>query len=174
MIYAQILGDVVKNTIVLEDTTLESLFAEGFDLLMRVDNVTPQPSIGWTWNGTTFSPPIIPNSVLVPNTIMPNAVTFANKLQADFISWNILNGITQLNKTDAVLSVMTMKVTLSSAPEPVSLMDTLNAICPSLSTAVNVLQYHIDNISNYSSLSPFITAARLQTMQASIKAYLGM
>lgn len=174
MIYAQISNGKVANTIVLQDSSLESLFSQGYDSLIRIDTLTPQPGCGWSYNGSTFTAPTVSAATFVATVAIPSAVEFATKLQQDFISWNILNGITQYGKTDAVVAVMSMKVTIDTAPVPVSLTDTLNPICPSLTTSVKVLQYHIDHISDYSTLSPFITATRLQAMRDLIKSYLGI
>jgi len=58
MIYVQILNGIVKNSIVLTDISLEDLFLEGFDYLIRVDTMTPQPGIDWLYDGSSFSPPI--------------------------------------------------------------------------------------------------------------------
>jgi hypothetical protein len=56
MIYAQILNGIVVNTIVLTDTNLVSVFSEGFDYFIQIGNLTPQPGIGWSYNGTNFTP----------------------------------------------------------------------------------------------------------------------
>jgi len=59
MIYAQISGGVIVNTLVLDDLTYLPLFEAGFDYCLQVDNLTPQPGIGWTYDGTNFySPPV--------------------------------------------------------------------------------------------------------------------
>lgn len=56
MIYAQIKNGIIENRIVLDDPKLEPLFLEGFDFLVRVDNLEPQPNIGWTYDGVKFHP----------------------------------------------------------------------------------------------------------------------
>lgn len=58
MIYAQIKNNLVQNCIVLDNATLEPLFLEGFDYLIRIDNLDPQPGIGYSFDGQSFSPPI--------------------------------------------------------------------------------------------------------------------
>jgi hypothetical protein len=57
MIYSQIRNGIIENQIILEDPSLEPLFREGFDALIRTDNVTPTPSIGWSWDGEQFKEP---------------------------------------------------------------------------------------------------------------------
>lgn len=57
MIYAQITDNVIQNTIVLDDSGLLSLFTQGFDMCMRIDNLDPQPGIGWSYDGRNFNPP---------------------------------------------------------------------------------------------------------------------
>jgi hypothetical protein len=57
MIYAQILAGVIQNIIVLDDPTLISLFTEGFDYCIEIDSLSPQPGIGWLYDGTNFTDP---------------------------------------------------------------------------------------------------------------------
>lgn len=57
MICAQVKNGIVMNIIVLDDASLAPLFTEGFDSLIRVDQLQPYPSIGWTYDGTNFNPP---------------------------------------------------------------------------------------------------------------------
>jgi hypothetical protein len=56
-IYAQILNGVVVNIIILNDSTLEPLFAQGFDACIQIDQLSPQPGIGWSYDGQSFTPP---------------------------------------------------------------------------------------------------------------------
>jgi hypothetical protein len=58
MIFAQILNGIIMNTIILNDLSLIPLFTEGFDSCIRIDQLSIQPSIGWTYDGTNFSPPV--------------------------------------------------------------------------------------------------------------------
>lgn len=177
MIYAQILSGTVKNVIRLTDASLESAFTVGFDYLVRIDELSPTPGVGWSYNGSTFSPPAPPSVstyTYIIKSVMPSAVSFSQQLQAEFIAWNIMNGITQLNKTDAVLGVINMRVTVDGFVEPLSLTDTLSDVCPSLSTSIKIIQYHIDHIADYPTCAPFITVDRLTNMQNQIKSYLGI
>lgn len=57
MIYAQIKDGVVSNIIVLNDEQYIPLFSQGFDELLRVDQLLPYPSPGWTYDGQDFFPP---------------------------------------------------------------------------------------------------------------------
>ena len=50
MVYAQIKNNVIVNVIVLDDPTLVSIFTDGFDYCVRIDNLTPVPIIGDTYN----------------------------------------------------------------------------------------------------------------------------
>lgn len=60
MVFAQIKDGVVKNTVVLEDASLASLFKEGYDDILQIDATFPQPGIGWTFDGLKFKAPPIP------------------------------------------------------------------------------------------------------------------
>lgn len=59
MIFAQILNDVVKNTIVLEDLSLSSMFSENFDHFIDITDMTVRPGINWSYdpNTSAFTPP---------------------------------------------------------------------------------------------------------------------
>jgi hypothetical protein len=55
MIYAQILNGIVRNTIILENAIQIHLFRKNHDHCIRIDHLIPQPSIGWFYDGATFS-----------------------------------------------------------------------------------------------------------------------
>lgn len=57
VIYAQIKNNVILNSIVLNDPSLVGIFSNGFDSLVQIDQLNPQPSIGWSYDGKNFSPP---------------------------------------------------------------------------------------------------------------------
>ncbi len=57
MIFAQIKDNVVENCIVLDDLSLESLFAEGFDAFIRIDEMDPRPGVGYSYVDGIFTPP---------------------------------------------------------------------------------------------------------------------
>lgn len=59
-VYAQILGGYVKNTIVLSDSSLIPNFSSGFDYFIKIDNLNPQPGVGWPYDGNNFSSPPVP------------------------------------------------------------------------------------------------------------------
>lgn len=60
MIYAQIKDGIVMNCIVVDDIMLLHVFEHGFDSIIRIDNISPQPGIGWEYDGSTFIAPVIP------------------------------------------------------------------------------------------------------------------
>ena len=66
MIYAQVKDGIVKNTIVLEDENLLLLFKDGFDQVVRIDQLSPKPGIGWSYDGTNFSAPPAPDDSVQP------------------------------------------------------------------------------------------------------------
>lgn len=61
MIYAQVKDNLIKNTIILDDSSLETIFIEGFDYLIRIDTLDIIPGPLWTYNSDTqeFSPPAV-------------------------------------------------------------------------------------------------------------------
>lgn len=69
MVFAQIKNGTVKNTIVVDDESVLSMVQvdlmtnEPYDYVLRVCNLTPQPGIGWSYDGETFTSPPIPTDV---------------------------------------------------------------------------------------------------------------
>lgn len=59
MKYAQIKNGMVQNVIVIDDSSLVSLFGKNFDDIIKVDEVYPNPGPGWSYDRNTysFSPP---------------------------------------------------------------------------------------------------------------------
>ena len=59
MTYAQVKNGIVQNRIVVEEDSESNikLFLEGYDHCVRIDNLNPQPDIGWSYDGALFSPP---------------------------------------------------------------------------------------------------------------------
>lgn len=57
--YAQIVNNLVANTIAVSADMDPSMFQEGYDYLLRVDNLSPQPGIGWGYDGESFTPPAV-------------------------------------------------------------------------------------------------------------------
>lgn len=63
MIFAQLKDGVVVNTIIITDVSMLPFFqadpmtGDPYDILLQVDATYPQPGIGWTFDGITFSPP---------------------------------------------------------------------------------------------------------------------
>lgn len=68
MNYAQIKNNVVINTIILQDVNLLPTFLVGFDVLVRIDLLENQPSIGASYvNGVFIAAP----EVMPPNNWNP-------------------------------------------------------------------------------------------------------
>ena len=67
MVFAQISNNTIINTIVLNDNSLLPLFqtdqnGNPYDSLLQIDNVYPQPGIGWWFDNIMWNPPV--NSIL--------------------------------------------------------------------------------------------------------------
>jgi hypothetical protein len=101
------------------------------------------------------------------STIYP----FVSKLIAAFASENIAMGITQSGKSDDVLGLFTKKYAVGNENFPVSLKDSLDT--GSLYVALQILA-HIRANEDVSSLSPFVTDARIVILMNKIEAQLGM
>ena len=56
MVYAQIKNGKVVNTIVLNDPNLVTTFGQGFDFFIQIDQLSPKPGVGWSYDGTNWTP----------------------------------------------------------------------------------------------------------------------
>jgi hypothetical protein len=59
MHFAQIKNGIIQNIIVLDDMSLESVFSQGFDYFIRIDNIDPVPHLGDLYDGVNFNKPEI-------------------------------------------------------------------------------------------------------------------
>lgn len=59
MIYACIKDAEIKNVIVVEDLSFVQLIASDWEYIKRIDNLSPTPQIGWSYNHSdnSYSPP---------------------------------------------------------------------------------------------------------------------
>lgn len=67
MIFAQISCGQIQNTIVLDDKSLLCLFLNDpngfpYDFVIQVDSMYPRPGIGWSFDGISFTAPIVDDS----------------------------------------------------------------------------------------------------------------
>lgn len=61
---AHVIDGVVVGVSVISDETPEEFYAAiapEFDALAEVTGLTPRPDIGWSYDGTTFTPPPSPD-----------------------------------------------------------------------------------------------------------------
>ena len=168
MIYAQIRNNIIINTIILDDPSLISLFSidqngNTYDSLVQIDNIVPQPGIGWTFDNVNWNPPTpIPTSqtlVDIYTAVVQNAINFGQALIVQFATQNVMAGITQSGKTQAMLNYCSnLYVCLSSG--------SLYAAIDGLNTMIT------DTGSDKTNLSPFITNNILYAYMNQIQAYL--
>lgn len=59
MIYALIKSGIVENTIIADEGFI-AMIASEWDHCVRVDEMDPQPGIGWSYDGSVFTAPVIP------------------------------------------------------------------------------------------------------------------
>lgn len=74
MVYAQILNGIIVNIIELDDSSLVSLFAQGYDSCLEIDQLSTIPSIGWfydTISGNFFPPATL---ALIQNNVIVNVI----------------------------------------------------------------------------------------------------
>lgn len=161
MLFAQINDNVIQNIIVLDNSSMSSIFSAGFQYFIQVDILNPQPDVGWTYDGTTFSPPmpIGPSALQVAITSVEAAVEFGQNLINQFAAQNLLTNITASGQTGYVLSyTMTLSQCLYTG---------------SLYAAISVLEgMLVDTSSAKTICSPFITNDIIYTYLNSIQSYL--
>jgi hypothetical protein len=151
MIYAQIKNGIVVNNIVLNDTSLLSLFGQGFDCNpIEIDNLNPVPQIGWTYNGTNFLPPVIPTPPAIPLNQQYTPTQYGQLLISEFTASNTQRGLT--------------------AAQIFSVAQNLTAFYILLQTGS--LQTFLDEIDNIPVDGVVITTAIVAQFQAAIEAYL--
>jgi hypothetical protein len=163
MIYAQIKKGIVANVLVLEDTSLAPMFAEGFDDLVEIKDDRKQPSIGWTYDERleAFSPPPAATPAQAVGTAIASSIQFGNQLMLDFASENVLLGITQARKTGDLMSYMHQ---LSHS-----------ILSGSLYEAITLIDQMIQDTSPAkASLAQFLSKERLASYKNKIQAFLGV
>jgi len=170
MIYAQITNNKIVNTIMLDDASLLPLFSTDqngnpYDSVVQIDNIVPQPGIGWTFNNVNWSPPPAPpaaqSTVDIYTTLVQNAITFGQALIVRFATQNVMAGITQAGKTQAVLAYSSDLYTYLSTG--------------SLYVALAEIETMIADTSDAkAALAPFISNAVLYTYLNQIQLYLGL
>lgn len=90
MVYAQIKDGVVKNTIVLNDAALSSLFSPGFDYFLRIDNLSPVPRIGDLYNGSIFT--LVDD--LTPPQVYTSTPVNLTSLSSYYVGINVASAVT--------------------------------------------------------------------------------
>lgn len=170
MIYAQIRNNTIVNTLELEDSSLVSLFQNDsngvpYDSVQQIDALSPQPGIGWIFDNIGWNPP---NSTTPPQsavqiytTLVQNAIIFGQNLTIQFATQNIMSGITQSGKTQAVLDYASDLYTYLSTG--------------SLYVAITEIQTMIADTSDAkTALAPFITNSILYSYMNQIQGYLNL
>ena len=170
MIYAQIRNNTVINTLELEDSSLIYLFQNDhngvpYDSLQLLDNMYPQPGIGWTFDNIVWNAPdaVVTNqsAIQIYTTLVTNAVAFGQSLTIQFATQNVMAGITQAGQTQAVLTYAANLYTYLSTG--------------SLYVAISEIETMIaDTSSTKTALSPFITNDILYVYLNQIEGYLGI
>lgn len=170
MIYAQMRGNKIVNTIMLDDPSLLPLFSVDqsgvpYDSVVQIDNIVPQPGIGWTFDNVNWNPPpaaiVAQATVDIYTTLVQNAITFGQALIVQFATQNVMAGITQAGKTQAVLAYSSNLYTYLTTG--------------SLYVALAEVEIMIADTSDAKiALAPFVSNAVLYTYLNQIQLYLGI
>lgn len=147
MIYAQITGGIIRKCIVLDDPSILSLFAVGYDSIIRIDNITPRPSIGWSYDGVGFWPPTSPYRLAVKGKIL-NAMDFGRDLVADFAARNVEVNLNIAQVQYIMDKTAEVKVALEAGSLYVAL-DLMSKLEPEPLLPQDVINYYSDRIKRY-------------------------
>jgi hypothetical protein len=101
MRYAQIKDCIIQNVIELDDDTQVSLFEDGFDYCIRVDQLDPQPSIGWFYDGDQFTD-VIQQDVLGG---IPSDVPHGDQTSFDPFHFSDSSGCYDVSLDDQTLNI---------------------------------------------------------------------
>jgi len=97
MNYAQIANGSIQNIIVLDDESLLDHFVQGFDYLLPLDGLDPSPQIGWLYDGSNFSAPVIvPVPIPLNTQILPAA--FGIQLMQMLANFNVKRGLSSAQR----------------------------------------------------------------------------
>lgn len=160
-IYAKIQGGSVINTELVDSSDSSNL--DPTFTWVDITSITPQPGIGWTYNGTTFTAPAPPTQTptQIYTAVVMAAMGFGQQLTVQFAVANILAGITQAGQTQAVMNYTT---TLSQCLNTGSL----------YAAITNINTMIADSSSTKTALAPFITNDILYSYLNQIQTYLGI
>lgn len=143
MIYAQIKDRTVLNCIVIENIESLELFSEGYDYLVRIDQLDPRPSIGWSYDGVNFSPISYLATQSVKLKIL-DAMAFGESIILEVAAENVLLKFT----TPQVLAMLTKFANIKAMLETGSLYTALLAMQAIKPDPVLMPQSRVDKYSN--------------------------
>lgn len=170
MVFAQIKDNTIKNVIELDDITLVPLFNKDFqgndyDAVVQIDGINPQPGINWTFDNINWHAPeiievpISKTPTEIYTSIVIAAQTFGQQLITQFAVANVMTGITQAGKTQAMLDYSNNLYLCLSTGSLYAAIDEINALIA-------------DTSSEKSNLYPFITDSILTGYKNQIQTYL--
>lgn len=171
--YAILKENKVVSVQILEEDEVREISRDHQNVI-DVEDIAPQPQVNWVLSGNKLVPPTpIPMTAeLLKNTKIKALNVFVQDLANTMIAENILMGITQAGKSGAVLALANKRVSVASAPEPVSFKQSMMDL--TLTVTIDILDYFIQNPVEYDGLQPFITETRLRSIKNTIQAYLGL
>lgn len=170
MVYAQITNNIILNTIELSDVLLLPLFQSDqngnpYDSVIQIDNIVPQPGIGWEFDNVNWNPPVVPppaeSAIQIYTAMVQEAIAFGQSLTVQFATQNVMAGITQAGQTQAVLNYTSNLYTYLATG--------------SLYVAIAEIESMIaDTSSTKTALAPFVTNDILYVYLNQIQGYLGI
>lgn len=130
--------------------------------LVDITNI-PNVVVGSTYDGTNFTPPTppsMPTQTQYENIVLA-AMKFGQGLLVQFAAQNIIAGVTQAGKTNALLAYASNISQCLTSGSLYSAIDAINAMIADTSQAK-------------ANLSPFITNTILTSYKNQIQTYLGL
>ncbi len=120
MVYAQISNGMVVNTIALDNTSLLPLFqldpyGNPYDAILQIDQIYPQPSIGWAFDGMGFYVPST-LALIQNNTIVSVCQNSSNFIAQNATKYQAIIDITTLNPQPTIGWTYNSDTSLSAPP----------------------------------------------------------
>ena len=145
------LNNLIVNTIIA--TSIPANISSGYQCVARIDQLSPQPGIGWSTvdNCSTFvAPTPSPTPSLAPSQAIANATLFGQNLVAQFESWlnSSASGATSAQIATIDSQFQSIKVLLLSGSLQ-SALTAIEAVTPGTIVTSAILTSYENQLSTY-------------------------
>jgi hypothetical protein len=157
-VFAFVIGGKVANTIVADQNFINTAIGLVYDSAIDITSVTPQPGVGWSYDGTNWTAPSASQTDAINAALNASAV-FGTNLMRQFEIANVAAGITQANMTATITDATHMLYHYLVTGSLYGAITELNNLSSNLALAT---------------WSPYITTTILTNYCNQIQAFLGI